>query len=110
MWYFLTALRLPAGAVLGRKGLLERRRKKLFGEDTNKAVLYAYACHRSMKRWGGQESEELTTLAEKARFSAHMLSGEELSELIGDSERLKEKLRRQLPRGQKLLCWLEGLI
>ena len=39
-----------------------------------------------------------------------MLRDEELSELIGDADRLREKLKRELPRGQKLLCWLSGLI
>ena len=55
--------------ILGRKWLLDRRRKKLMGEDANATVLYAYICHRRLKPWGGQDSGELTALAEKARFS-----------------------------------------
>ena len=77
VWYLLAAFLLAAGTVLGRKRLLERRNKRLRGEDANKAVLYAYACHRSLKNWGGQEDEVLTALAEKARFSQHTLTAAE---------------------------------
>lgn len=109
VWYFLTALLLPAGAVLGRKGLLERRRKKLFGEDTNKAVLYAYACHRSMKRWGGQESEELTTLAEKARFSQHTLTTAERDRAVELFGAEKRRVGGELPTWKRpLFAFLWG--
>ncbi len=95
---------------------IKRRERDLGQRDKNAAGLRAYAyllkLYEKETFCGVREAppERWRELAEKARFSAHMLSGEELSELIGDSERLKEKLRRQLPRGQKLLCWLEGLI
>ena len=66
--------------ILGRKWLLDRRRKKLMGEDANATVLYAYICHRRLKPWGGQDSGELTALAEKARFSQHILTEAEREE------------------------------
>ena len=71
------ALLLVALAVWGRGYLLRRRRERLRGEDTNAAVRYAYACRQRLKSWGGKESEELTALAEKARFSQHILTAAE---------------------------------
>ena len=54
-----------------------RRVKGLRQADTNAAVLYAYALGEKLRSWGGQGSEERTALAQKARFSQHILTEEE---------------------------------
>lgn len=116
LWSLLGAAAFMGALMLQRILRIKRRERDLGQRDKNAAGLRAYAyllkLYEKETFCGVREAppERWRELAEKARFSAHMLSGEELSELIGDSERLKEKLRRQLPRGQKLLCWLEGLI
>lgn len=54
-----------------------RRVKGLTQPDTNAAVLWAYALGKKLRSWGGQGSDELTALAQKARFSQHILTEEE---------------------------------
>lgn len=108
VWYGLGALLIAAAVVWGRSELLRRRRKKLWGEDTNAAVRYAYACRQGLKSWGGQASEELTALAEKARFSQHTLTAAERERAV---ELFQEEARRvygALPpwkRGVFILLW-----
>ncbi len=91
VWYALAALLMVAAAILGRRKILKRRREKLEGEDTNAAVLYAYVCYERLKSWGGEESGELTTLAEKAKFSQHTLAS-------GERERALHILREESRR------------
>ena len=112
------------GALIGLVGLLllnrllriHKRRKDLAQEDRSQAGLRAYAYLLKLYHWEalcGQRAQQpprWKELAEKARFSRNMLSQEELAELTGDGERLADKLREQLPRFQKLKCWLAGLI
>ena len=74
VWYALGAALLLVLSLRGRKYVLSRRREKLRGEDTNAAVLYAYRCYEGLKPWGGVENEELTALAERAKFSQHTLT------------------------------------
>lgn len=73
----LALLALAAGALLGRYGLLRRRKRKLTQPDTNAAVLWAYRCHQRLLSWGAPDNEALTVLAGKARFSQHILTEEE---------------------------------
>lgn len=91
VWRALAAMLFVILLILGRKWLLDRRRKKLMGEDANATVLYAYICHRRLKPWGGQDSGELTALAEKARFSQHILTEAEREEAL---RLLREETRR----------------
>lgn len=91
-------------------------RKLLTQEDRSAAALGTYALLLKLYDWetlcGRREEppERWKELAEKARYSKHMVTEEELGELTGAAEALGEKLRRQLPRWQKLRCWLAGLI
>ncbi len=102
--------------VLQRAVRIKKRERDLGQRDRNGAGLKAYAylmrLYEKEVLCGerGEPPERWKELAEKARFSAHELSAEELSELTGDAQRLREKLKRQLPKGQKALCWLIGLI
>lgn len=86
--YVLAALLGLAAVLFGRWMLKKRRRERLESPDKNAAVLYLYTLHRRLKPWGGTESEELTQLAEKARFSQHRLTdaeGDRAAEIF-DSE------------------------
>lgn len=113
----LCGLTAVFGAVMLQRILRIKKRQRDLGQrNKNAAGLKAYGyllrLYEKETFCGSREDppERWKELAEKARFSAHMLSEEELSELTGDADRLAEKLRRQLPRGQKALCWLSGLI
>ncbi len=107
---------LMAGALGGRV-LRRRLRNRAFAQpDRDQAALRAYAWLQKLYRWEalcGQREPEPTfwkELAEKARFGRKMLGEEELAQLTEEVARLEGKLRRQLPKGQKLRCWLAGLL
>lgn len=104
--YGVGAVLLTVLAVWGRGYLLRRRREKLRGEATNAAVRYAYACHQRLKRWGGQESQELTALAEKARFSQHTLTAAERDRAAGLFEKEAQRVYGALPGWKKPLFTL----
>ena len=89
-----------------RKYLLGRRRKKLYGEDPNAAALYAYACHRKLKPWGGQEREELRALAEKARFSSRTLTKAERDRAAELFYEEKREIGEKLPRWKRPFFFL----
>ena len=108
VWYGVGLLLLPALAVWGRRYLLKRREERLWGEDTNAAVLYAYVCCCGLGPWGGRGDEELTALAEKARFSQHTLTQDERERgveiFVGEVRRVQKELpvwKRPLFE----LCW-----
>lgn len=97
VWYALGLLLLLALALWGRSRLLKRRRERLRGRNTNEAVLYAYSCHRRLGPWGGEENEELTALAEKARFSQHILTGAERERAAELFEKEASRVQNGLP-------------
>lgn len=107
-----------AGLALltGRQIRIRTRRRDFVQRDRNLAGLKAYACLLKLYEWEalcGQRQdppEHWKALAEKARFGRDMLSREELDLLIADSEALQKKLRTQLPRFQRVKCWLAGWI
>ena len=80
-----------AAALLWLAQFLPKRFRaaRLSAPDRNRAALYAYRCLRRMERWGGRMDERAVELAQKARFSQHTLSAEELAELraLVDRER-----------------------
>lgn len=77
---------------LGQFLVKRRRAARLSGPDRNRAALYAYGCLRRMERWGGRVDAEAVELAEKARFSQHVLTREELARLRGFVDRERERL------------------
>lgn len=81
----LKALGIIAGAAallwLGQYLPKKRRAKRLSGPDRNRASLYAYGCLKRMERWGGRVDPKAVELAQKARFSQHTLTKEELDGL-----------------------------
>lgn len=90
-------------AALVRWGVRLRRRRVLEGPDTNRAVLAAYRELLRLAPWGGREDPEVTRLAQKARFSPHVLTGAERRTAL---ERLRREARRTagaLPAWKRLL-------
>lgn len=91
----LKALAVAAGVFallwLGQYLPKRRRARKLASPDRNRAALacYGYLCR--MERWGGRMDGRAVELAQKARFSQHTLTGEELDELraLADRERTR---------------------
>ncbi len=57
------------------------RAKRLNNPDRNRAALDGYGYLKRMERWGGRVDEQAVELAQKARFSQHTLTREELDEL-----------------------------
>lgn len=68
------------------------RAKKLSGPDRNRAALDGYGYLKRMERWGGRVDERAVELAQKAKFSPHTLTGEELDELRALVDRERERL------------------
>ena len=68
------------------------RAKKMSSPDRNRAALtcYGYLCR--MERWGGRMDGRAVELAQKARFSQHTLTWEELDELRALADRERERL------------------
>ena len=74
---------------LGQFGIKRLRGRQMDGQDPNRAALYVYGCLLRMERWGGRVDERAVELAQKAKFSQHTLTREELGELrtMADRER-----------------------
>ncbi len=102
LWPFVTAALLIL-TLLGRYLLLERRRKSLLRPDPNAAVLWAWHCHQALIAWGGQESEDLTALAQKARFSRHTLTEPERQTALTLLEQETRRVYTALPGWKKPL-------
>lgn len=88
-WYVPTALALAALLALRRAWLLRRRRKV---KSTNRAVLESWRRYSRLCRRGGTPAPEARRLAEKAKFSNHVLTREELRRMLA------------LEAGQARLC------
>lgn len=72
---------VSALAWLGQYLPKKLRAKRLDNSDRNRAALDAYGCLKRMERWGGRVDQRAVELAQKARFSQHTLTKEELDEL-----------------------------
>lgn len=72
---------VSALAWLGQYLPKKLRAKRLDNPDRNRAALDSYDCLKRMERWGGRVDQRAVELAQKARFSQHTLTKEELDEL-----------------------------
>lgn len=81
----LKVLAVLAGAAalvwLGQYLPKKLRAKRLDGPDRNRAALDGYGYLKRMERWGGRMDQRAVELAQKARFSQHTLTREELDEV-----------------------------
>ena len=93
-------------AALGRAWALDRRKRRLRAADTNRAVLAAYVLSRRLVPWGGREDPALEELAGKARFSQHILTGEERDRVLERLAAECRRVRKALPGWKKPLFWL----
>lgn len=84
------------------------RQLRLSGKNRNRTALYAYGCLRRMERWGGRVDPRALELAQKARFSQHTLTQEELDQLRGFVDRERDRLSYVLGPAARLafrLVW-----
>ena len=79
------------------------RTKRLASPDRNRAVLDGYGCLLRLERWGGRVDERAVELAQKARFSQHTLTREELSLLRFLVDRERTRLCVTPGRAKRLL-------
>lgn len=106
----LLAVGKALAALAGLCGLLwliqfavkRHRAQRLADPDRNRAALYAYRCLERLERWGGRMDPQGVELAEKAKYSAHTLTEEELAVLT----RLVARERTRLAAG---LAWWRRL-
>ena len=104
VWLLLPVVVLLA--TLGRAWALDRRKRRLRAADTNRAVLAAYVLSRRLMPWGGREDPALEELAGKARFSQHILTGEERDRALERLAAERRRVREALPGWKKPLFWL----
>lgn len=102
----LAVLLLGAGFWGARRLLLSRRERAIAQRDTNRSVLELYGCFQRLERWGGETPEELTALAQKARFSQHRITEAERDEARRQLHRFIRKTGQQLPGWRRLFFWL----
>ena len=80
---------------------------RMTGADTNRSALvcYSYLCR--LGRWGGRMNPQAVELAQKARFSQHTLTQEELSLLrhLVDRERTRLCVAPRLPTRLVFRYW-----
>lgn len=84
--------------------LVKRRRgRRLADGDANRAALYAYRCLERLSRWGGRIRPQAVELAEKAKYSSHTLTPEEVAALVRLVDRERTRLSAVLDWWQRPL-------
>lgn len=78
------------------------RAGRMAGPDCNRAALYAYSCLLRLERWGGGIAPRALELAQKAKFSQHTLTPEELAELRVFVDRERARLCASPPLWKRL--------
>lgn len=110
----LKALSLPA-ALIGLLWLLQfllkrHRARQLADPDPNRAALYAYQCLERLSHWGGRIQPQAVELAEKAKYSTHTLTAEEVALLVRLVNRERTRLSAVLDWWQRpLFRYLWGM-
>ena len=110
----LTALGILTAAALaavGRYLFLRRRlRRRLSEPDGRLRAVYQYREAQRVLRFGGEMPEAVLTAAEKASFSQHRISDEELSRSLGALNELTEQVQRgRSPLKRLIFRYLLGL-
>ncbi|NCB62569.1 MAG: transglutaminase domain-containing protein [Clostridia bacterium] len=102
VWPALAAL----AVYLRRKIVLRLRRGAFTQADANRAALEIYAMSARLTPYAGPMNKEATGLAERARFSQHVLEPEELQKLRDDwSARQKKALEGSNALTRLWLLW-----
>lgn len=87
---------LAALLWLGQRLPKALRVKRLTSPDRNRAALDGYGYLLRLERWGGRVDERAVELAQKAKFSQHTLTPEELAELRALVDRERARLCAEL--------------
>ena len=88
------------GRYLIMRKLLQTR---LSDPDGKKRAVNFYRQAERVLRYGGEMPQELQTVAEKARFSQHVISEEELQQCTQQLNELTQSVADGLSRWKKLL-------
>lgn len=104
---FIRAVCIVAAALLAwsvQYAVKRFRVRRMAGADANRSALMCYGYLSRMERWGGKIDPQAVELAQKARFSQHTLTQEELSFLrdLVDRERTRLCVAPGLPK--RLVC------
>lgn len=110
-----SALRLLVKILAGTAGLAallwlggtlpkEVRARHMRGPDRNRAALACYRYLLQLHRFGGRVPEEATALAQKARFSSHVLTDAELGTLRALYDAERARLAGCPPVLRRLVC------
>lgn len=106
LWWVL-GLAACAGALWGGRRLwLAWQYRRTTQPDANRAVLEIYGCFQALSRWGGEIPEEITALAQKARFSQHRLTRQEREEARAKLQAGIRSAARRQPPWRRPLFWL----
>lgn len=91
-------------AAVIRRSVARRLRQKRFAyADPNQSALEIYRYLQKLARFHGEVSQTATELAEKARFSQHKLTLEEIDTLRQEAERLAAKNLQSASSVQRIL-------
>jgi len=108
LWLAPLALALAIG--IGQAPLRRAlRRRKLEGPDTNAAAIEGYVYLERLAKWGGEVPPEALELAEKARFSQHVLTETECEAMLVCCESQRAAVWSALPVWKRALFLLAGL-
>ena len=94
---------LLAALPLGRSLLKRRRAARFRDPDPNRSVIWMYRCQLRLGRWGTPMDPELETLAQKAKFSQHILTEDERARALAALRRTAGETAARLPRWKRLL-------
>ena len=100
----LVALAALAALIFGRYLILRKvLQARLCDPDGKKRCVNFYRQAERVLRYGGEMPSELQQCAEKARFSQHEISEEELQRCAAQLEELTRSVAEGLSRRKKLL-------
>ena len=100
----LAALGVLVAAAVGRYALLRGRLRRQFSEpDGRRRAVYLYRQAQRVLRFGGEMPEAIQTAAEKASFSPHSISEEELQRSMEALNTLTDQVQRGLSPLRRLL-------
>lgn len=98
-------------AILRRRLILSNRAGQFAQKNSNRAALSIYAYLLRLARYGGEIPAEITEFAEKARFSQHRITPEELLRMKEFAGSLARKIYASLPKGKRFrFRYVEALI
>ena len=100
----LLAVGILTGAFFGRYALLRAiKRRRLENPDRKQVAVALYRQAERVSRYGGEIPPVMRETAEKARFSQHDISGEELQSCMDALRELTQAVHDALPAYRRFL-------